>query len=733
MKAVEAPLERVARGVAVVACAWFAFAAAWGCFQIPGAGHNDGSSAAVALHALPIVRWHILYPSSDTFGTSPPSPVTYYCHHPFGVFYLSALTEFVFGKHDIVVHLPAILMSIAIPPLLFSIAKKHWGIIAGAASACGYVVVPIAVGFANYHNLETICIFGTLLFFWGLSHQRMAASVAGLVVVCSGDWIGYVLIGPLLGWGFLRAFVLPRGWTARFSFAWYARWWAICVVIATGTALLWLGLFYKADKIGEWLGAGEMRAGGQDSPLRAALEVRKDWIDFSFTPFAIGLGKLMAPLCIVRAIAIRDDCEFYAASVLFGAVVQYVVFKRGADVHIFWPHYFAAYFALALGQLSAATAFVVRRVTERTLPSLASRWSGWVALGFGLAPALVMAPDGVRSLSIWRRTGGKYDDHGSPFRSEIDMLYVVKNVVAPRTPIGASVDQHPTIPLSWEHRWSAMRLPHPSPQPEVLAKDAARHPIWFARPSELGTDEQVRIAAAAHVEVYGDAWVVDQSAGPGPIDAWRVVEREPNVLEWLLYGGWEPMRSISPTPDPLLTWEWRVHFGQRADPPSTYNADSLEDLRIWHNIAAFRGDTARVAELRKQILVQLDRTVAADFSQGLRLQGVRLTHGTRPCIEVWFEANGPTAGRAAFAARSVVEASASLSLMPADKTERDMGVLPPRISTKLWRTGFLYKVDVVLNHRIGRERYWGYWASQDGTDAPRRIDGPSPLVLATVP
>ena len=103
MKAVEAPLERVARGVAVVACAWFAFAAAWGCFQIPGAGHNDGSSAAVALHALPIVRWHILYPSSDTFGSAPPSPATYYCHHPFGVFYLSALIEFVLGKHDIVV------------------------------------------------------------------------------------------------------------------------------------------------------------------------------------------------------------------------------------------------------------------------------------------------------------------------------------------------------------------------------------------------------------------------------------------------------------------------------------------------------------------------------------------------------------------------------------------------------------------------------------------------------
>jgi hypothetical protein len=732
MKAVEAPLERVARCVALVACVWFAFAAAWGCFQIPGAGHNDGSSAAVALQSLPILRWHILYPSSDSFGTSPPSPATYYCHHPFGVFYMSALTEFVLGTRDIVVHLPAILMSIAIPPLLFSIARTHWGVVAGAAAACGYVVVPIAVGFANYHNLETICIFGTLCFFWGLSRHHMMASMAGLVVVCSGDWIGYVLIAPLLGWAFLRAFVFPREWTPPISFAWYARWWATSAVIATCSALLWIGLFYKADKIGDWLGSGEMRAGGQDVPLRAALDARKDWLDFSFTPFAIGLGKLMAPLCLVRAIALRNDCEFYSLAVLFGATVQYVVFKRGADVHIFWPHYFAAYFALALGQLTATTGLLVRKASELFSPVM-SRWSGWLTLALAVTPALLMAPDAVRSLSIWRRTCGKYDDHGSPLRTEIDMLYVVKNVVAPRTPIGATVYQHPTIPVSWEHHWAAMRVPHQSAMPEVSSSDAARHPIWFARPSALGTDEQLRIAASAHVEAYGDAWVVDQRMGPGPIDAWKVAEREPNLLEWLMYGGWEPMRSIDPAPDPLATWEWRIHFGQQAIAPTAQGRASLDDLRILHNFAVSKGDSDRAAELQKQILTRLDDTVTANFDQGVRLIGVRLTDGVRPCLEAWFEASGPTAGRAAFTVRSLVEAPERLSLIPADSTERDMGVLPPRISTKLWRPGFLYKIDVVLNHRIGRERYWGYWASQDGAPAPARIDGKAPVVLTTLP
>jgi hypothetical protein len=733
MIAVEATLARVSRGAALVACVWFAFAAVWGSAQIPGAGHIDGGSAATTLLAFPIVHWHSVYPSTDIFGTSPPLPTTYYCHHPFGVHYLAALALFLFGNRDFVVHLPTVLMSMAIPPLLFSIAKKHWGVPAGAAAACGYVAVPIAVGFANYQNLETMCIFGTLLFFWGLSYQRMAASLAGVVFVCFGDWVGYLLIAPVLGWVFLRAFVLPAWWTPRFNFAWHARWWAACVVIATGTAVLWIGLFYKADKIADWLGSAEMRGGGQASPLRAALEARKDWIDFSFTPLAISLGKVMAPLCLIRAVVLRRDSEFYALSVLFGALVQYTVFKRGADVHIFWPHYFAAYFALALGQLTATIAFVAQRAAQRSLPREAARWGGWLALGLGLAAPIAMAPDAVRSLSLWRRTGGKYDDHGSPFRSEIDILYVVKSIITPRTPAGAWIDQHPTMPLSWEHHWAGMRNAHQSAQPAVMSSDAAHHPVWYARPSDLGTDEQVSIAAAAHVEAYGDAWVVNQGVGPGPIDAWRVRKREPNPFEWLVYGGWEPVRSIDPAPDPLLTWEWRVHFGQAAAPPVAQPTDSLDDLRILQNAAVFRGEAANATELRRRIVTQLDHTVTADFDQGIRLLGVRVTRGVRPCVEAWFQASGPTAGRAAFTVRSVVEAPASFSLIPANKTERDMGVLPPEISTKIWRSGFLYRIEIVLNHRIGRERYWGYWVPLDGAPAPRRIDGLAATVLTTVP
>ncbi len=107
---------------------------------------------------------------------------------------------------------------------------------------------------------------------------------------------------------------------------------------------------------------GATRGGGDSKPLSAVLEARKNWIDFSFTPLCIWLGKVAAPVCLARLVIFRQDEEAYALSLLVGATFQYVVFKEGADVHIFWPHYFAPYFALALAQLAGTVGAVVARV-----------------------------------------------------------------------------------------------------------------------------------------------------------------------------------------------------------------------------------------------------------------------------------------------------------------------------------------------------------------------------------
>lgn len=735
-------VDRVALAVVVVATAWLGFTAVWGMGGVPGGGHTGAGNAGTFMAAEQMIRWHSLYPGRSWYTGIRPEGAALMCHHPYGQYYVPALLFLFFGHHDVLLHLPAVLLSIAIPPLLYAITKERWGAPIGAVAAAGYVVVPIAVGFSSYWNLETICIFGSLLFFWGHSRhmatgQRryLAASLAGLGVVVSGDWVGYLLVAPTMAWAFLRVFVLPARLTPRFRTRPYARWWALSVVLMAASLLWWVGLFARVDQIPQWLGAEDSRGGGGLSTLHEALQSRKAWIDFSFTPLAILIGKIAAPLCVVRLLVVRRDEETYAVGLLFGAVVQYVAFRKGADVHIYWPHYFAAYFALALAELAGMLGLAVAWVARRVRPAGRTRvqLAGAVGLVLGLVPALAMAPDAVRSLEVWRRTGGRYDEHGSLIRSHVDLLDVIQQVVLPRMRRGAAIDAHKSMQWGWEFQWKAQGVGNAAEAPVLGAADVGSHPFWIARASGLTGDEQRKIAASAHVRIYGDAWVVDQREPPAAVDAYSLNEREPNALEWLFYGGTEPMRSVGANPDPWLTWEWRTHLGQPASIP-TGTPQTLDQMRIAHNVAVATGDQAGADRWLRAIEQPLDRTPSTTFTGGLRLLGVRVTSGVQPRVESWFEVapGDPPLGDASFDVRSTVEARAALSLIPADPTDRDMAY-PPRIPTKLWRPGFVYVTDAVLNHRIGKERYWGHWRSRDGSPAPRRGDNQPQTTLVTVP
>jgi hypothetical protein len=114
----------------------------------------------------------------------------------------------------------------------------------------------------------------------------------------------------------------------------------------------------------------------------------------------------------------------------------------------------------------------------------------------------------------------------------------------------------------------------------------------------------------------------------------------------------------------------------------------------------------------------------------VRLLGVRLVKGVQPRVESWFECTGPFTADAAFNVRSSVEARAPFSLIPPDTIDREMAFSPP-LPTKLWRPGFIYKTVTVLNHRIGRERYDGYWAG--GGVLPHRTDQEKLTRLALLP
>jgi hypothetical protein len=725
-------VDRIARATVFVASAWFLFAAAWDMFGIPGAGHIGGGGAATTMSSETMVRWKIPYANWGWYTGVPPGKELYICHHPFGTYYWSALFVWIFGHHDFVVFLPTVLLSAAIPPLLYGIAKEHWGPPVGAVAAAAYVVVPIAVGFSNYTNLETICIFGVLLFFWGHSRhmttsapRHLVASLVGLAFACSADWVGYLIVAPLIVWSFLRAFALPPQYSPRLRFESYARWWGLSTGIVAGTLVLWLGLFYAADQIGGWLIQGSARGGGQFATISEVLEARKNWIDFSFTPLAIFLGKLAVPVVVLRLLVFRRDEETYASCFLFGAVIQYVAFRNGADIHVFWPHYFAPYYALALAALVDTIARGVRWAVHHLGPARSAVFAGASALVVGLAPSVAMAHDGVLSLWVWRRTGGRYDEKGVLIRSQVDMHQIVKQVVLPKVVLGTPIDVHESVGWGWDLIWTYQGQATPATMP--TAANASAHPFWLARGSGMSADFEKKVAAAVYVKIYGDAWVVDQREPFAPLDAYATNEREPNPIEWLLFEGTERMRTVGRQPDPWLTWEWRTHLNQVAALPSG-EPITIDELRIAHNVAVARGDDAEANRLKQRIERQLDRTVVAHYEQGLDLIGVRVLGGVEPRIETWFEASAPI-GDLSFDVRSTIEARSPLSLIPLSTKDRTMAY-PPSLATKMWRAHFIYKIDTVMNHRIGRERYDGQWVSRDGSPAPKRIDGVPQTTLA---
>ncbi|HEX4511999.1 MAG TPA: glycosyltransferase family 39 protein [Polyangiaceae bacterium] len=702
MKANDARIERFALALGILASVWFAFTAWWGEFQIPAGGHIGAGSAANCMLAEAQLQWHSIYPLFDWYADKDPYPIAANCHHPFGQYWLSAIALKLFGHRNFVPCLPAAILSTLTVPLLYKTAKRAWGPLAGAAAALGFAFLPITAGFSQFHNLEVIVIFGTALFFHGfLKYQEtkrasdLALALVGAVFAVCGDWVGYLMLAPPLAWAFFRAFAVPGARPTRV----YSKWWAWSVVVAVGSFAMWMALFKHADKLQDWLQSADTRA-GSDVPLGKVLEERKHWIDFSFTPVAIAIGKFAAPIALFRLIVRRRDEELFSLAALFGATVQYVAFKRGADVHIFWPHYFGLYYAYALAQLVRTAGDVGGFVMRFIAPMRARTVATIASVVVLLVPTILVVPDGVRATKIWRATGGKYDDNGTLLRSHVDMLVIVDSI-AHRVPHGQRVGYHPGANWGWEHIWALGGPSEQSGEPEP------QQPFWFARASGLGAGGLRDVSKHFHLRIYGDTVLVTRGDPNTPLDAYSLDEHEPNIFQWMFVNNVEPVREVTTTPDEFFTWEWRYHLDQPATPP-TRAPQTLEETRIAHNAAVARGDEAEANRLMTQLRGVLVRDVETQYDGDHELMGVRVTNGVKPMLEIWFRAGGPTQNDTTFGVRSSIVAKNPLSSIPIDTVDREMA-WPPALSTKLWKRGFVYKFEAVMNHRIGLEKYVGSW------------------------
>jgi 4-amino-4-deoxy-L-arabinose transferase-like glycosyltransferase len=717
---------RVARVVLALATLWFGLAASWELFGPLLAGHY-ASTASMGIIGENMLKWGIAGPVWQ-YTSSRPDAALYYCHHPWGIFWTTAAFLKVFGHHDYVCRLPAVLLSIATPPLLYAVGRSIWRPAAGAMAALAFTVLPIALAFANFNALEVPVMAWGLLATWGFvrltqtsKRRYLVASLLGLLLALNADWPAFVLVGELLAFGLFRAVLLPPRTLGAFDARRYMQWWALAATLAVLTLAAYVAAFHSAGKLSDLFDSYGQRSTGNALSLRAVLRARRYWIELSFTPLAIVIGKVGAIVALVRLIVYRSEHEVVPLVWLGMAVVQYVVFKQGADIHIFWPHYFAAYFALAIGALVATLAPLLGRV-ER----LGRERGAVLAMVLVALPLLAILRDGVPALKYARETGGRFNEKGLLIHSDGAKTAFLHGLS--RGALGGVVDMHAGMKTTWAQVWALGGRVVQQNRPIPKRAGAPSSNAYLADSRFLPDRDQAELARQFHVVTAGPFWAIDPAEPWAPMTAHAFVEREPTWWQWALVSGTEPQRTLEA--DPFLTWQLRTHFDQPAEAP-TEAPRTLERQLIAHNIARTTNDLARADAILIKIQSEL-RPLDARFDDGTELVGARFQPGARSLLTLVLRAGGPLGAEVALQIHSRVVEPARLSTTMADPVERDVG-LPPAIAPSRWKRGFLYAVPVPIRKRPGTEVFSASLVAPRGHRAPRLVSGAASVEVLRLP
>jgi len=703
------PLERVCRALVCLISLGFALAAFWELNAPFGAGHF-ASAAAVCAAAENMWRWGTAAVATR-YSLTPPLPSDYYCHHPWGIFWVSVPFVKLFGHHEWACRLPAALESAFTPAVLYAGARRIYGPVAGVAAAAAFAVTPIALSFADFNSLEVPVIFGTAVAIWGYARFRAeyrrrdaALALAGLGYAVCCDWAGVFFAAAFLGSVFVSSFVLRR-WVSRVDHRRVATFWGLALALCALIVGAHLAYFQSVGQINELISQGNLRSAGSQLPLSLVLHARKFWIEVSFTSLGIGLGKLALPLIALRALLRRSDVEALPLAVFAMALAQYVAFKQGADIHIFWPHYFAEYLAFAC----AALVFTLQQLAERTwlwLRGSGSVWPGYAALGIGLIVPGVILPDGLRALSYAHRTGGRFNENGHLTKPDRDKAAALA-WLSERMATGTSVLLHPGMKQSLWVEWALRR---PARTVTALPQSPQWGPerYYIADLRFMSPAEQESLVHGFAASALGPFLAVDRAHGPAPLQAFSLVPHEPSAFQAYFTSSSHALYRVEP--DPYATWEMRDRFALTPNEVPHAAPLGFEQLRIAHNIAWSQGDVATAKKWLDALLVDSDHSVNNHFSDGSELLAARLERGSSLIFSLYFLAGPTDESEPEFAMHSLLLGAPPGSLVDKDLALQDVG-MPFEIPSSRWKPGYVYASRTSVLRRLGRERWTGAFRS----------------------
>ncbi len=715
-------VERVMHWLAIAGCVFFAATAFWECLGPPRSGHIS-TSAAYAIAGENMVRWK-KFAVYYVYQAHPPTPDQYYCHHPYGITVLEAIAYVLFGHSWFTTRAGAIFCSVISPPLIYAFGRRAWGVIPASVATLFFSFVPIALAFNTFSNLEEPVIAFGLLFGWATVRvwetsktRYLVLSAIGALGAANGDWAGIVFLLPVVAFGFFRAYVLPRQWYGRIDDRTYARWFAFATAMAVGTVILYLALFGKADKLGDIMGSYHQRSSGSDIPVDEVFSPRRKlWIAEMLTPVSYGAIALGIPLAMVRLV--RKPLEIFPIAWFIAASVQYFGFKQGADIHIFWPHYYAPTAALAAGTLIAtlldgreALIRAARRVTDNSVVTALARNATAVFIGSLIAMSLaLLARMGIPALVQSRKTGGQFDQEGQLKGSDGDLAEIARWG-------GSNVPPTDTTTLvleKFDYRYNSEyggNRPYARTNNLTASKPEDPQRIALVDTRFQPVKELERIAREFGVQAEGPFWRVDRAERGPSFVAFRYEEREPNPLEWMFVSGTDLVHKISHEEDPFRTWELRDALGLPSPVPNA-TPTTVDELRIAHNIAVHEGDSARAAELSAKLARLVGKPPAIQFSSGVRLQGVDVHDGPAIVVTLFWETDASfKRADAIFHLKCKILAPPPLWKAPIDYFEKEMATMPV-IHPGSWKPGYLYTHRFIAIHRVGREECRGSFSEE---------------------
>lgn len=712
--------------IVAAALVFFTLAMCWElCGPLPG-GHL-GNVTGAAIGGENMIA-HRLFAAVSSYSEARPGTESYYCHHPYGVFVLQAVAHALLGHGFATTRVPAIVLSIASVWLVHALGRRLYGALPGALGAAFFTLLPMSLAFGQFANLEVLVIFSGLVFAIGTvdvlrTGKRSALVVAllGAALVCHADFCGFVLVGVVGGVEIVRVYARGQRLPKRLAFS-HARFVVLLTALSLATLLLYLALFVRAGQLGDLLRAYDNRTTGNAAVVGALLGQRRVlWLLGLLPAPALIAGAFGVVLSIVQMLRRRPEHGVVLGFFVMTAV-QVLLFRGGAEVHIFWPHAFVVSAALGLA------AFV--GLVLSWLPP--ARRAPRVLLFVGLAALfLVVGRMGVLQLAQSRLTGGRFDDGGRYIGIDRDLTafgvwargYVDRHTPG-RAPDGTTrrlpvVGLHPSVPRAWFVEYALHAVVRDNLLPgQTTPTDPARFVLCDAR--NVTAREQRYVAKQYAVRAHGPLWLVDRSGRPGDFEALRLVETQPRGLDFLLRTGTDLQRTFGDDRDALHEHEWREHLGLPTE-LAPFEPTNAEEARLRVNLAQSRGEPPDPAHRARALSLASTRLDLA-FDNGLVLRGYDVDRGPATVITLlWETPDGYVPRDLDYLVRTRIVALPALWLAPPDHFEKEMAP-PQALRPASWKPGRLYVQRFVAMKRVGRETFEGVFTSREGP-APVGLDG----------